>query len=238
MTKRDPTQALTPALLPQGEGVIAIKILIADDHALIREGMRAQLLGLGGESVILEARDWIEAMATAAAHPDLGLALVDLNMPGQEGLTAIAELLRTNPGLPVLVLSASENVDDMRAVLRLGAMGYVNKNETSAVMLGAVRLVLDGGMVVPAALAGLGAEVQAAPAPASILTQRQLDVLRLIVEGKSNKEIARTLHLAHATVKVHLAAIFRALEVENRTQAAIAAERLGLRRDTTRESNS
>lgn len=236
MTKREPTQALTPTPPPQGEGVIATKILIADDHALIREGMRAQLLGLG-EIAIFEARDWTEAITTAAAHPDLGIALVDLNMPGQEGLTAIAELLRANPGLPVLVLSASENVDDMRAVLRLGAMGYVNKNETSAVMLGAVRLVLDGGMVVPAALAGLGAEVQAAPAPASILTQRQLDVLRLIVEGKSNKEIARTLHLAHATVKVHLAAIFRALEVENRTQAAIAAERLGLHRATRRESD-
>jgi DNA-binding NarL/FixJ family response regulator len=206
------------------------KILIADDHALIREGTHRQLSALGSETVIVEARDWIEAIAAAAAHPDLGLALVDLRMPGKDGLTALAELLRTSPGLPVLVLSASENVDDMRTVLRLGAMGYVNKNETSAVMLGAVRLVLDGGMVVPAALANLGIDIRAAPEPSRNLTERQLEVLRLIVEGKSNKEIARSLHLAHATVKVHLAAIFRALEVENRTQAAITAERLGLHR--------
>lgn len=206
------------------------KILIADDHALIRDGIRGQLRGLGGETAIVEARDWIETIAAAAAHPDLSLALVDLRMPGKEGLTALAELLRASPGLPVLVLSASENVEDMRAALRLGAMGYVSKSEASAVMLGAVRLVLDGGMYVPSALANLGADIQAAPNPAPILTERQLEVLRLIVEGKSNKEIARALHLAHATVKVHLAAIFRALEVENRTQAAIAAERLGLHR--------
>jgi DNA-binding NarL/FixJ family response regulator len=206
------------------------KILIADDHALIREGIRRQLWVLGSETAIIEARDWIETIAAAAAHPDLGLALVDLRMPGKEGLTALAELLRANPELPVLVISASENVDDMRTVLKLGAMGYVNKGEASAVMLGAVRLVLDGGMYVPPALANLGADVQAAPDPAPILTERQLEVLRLVVEGKSNKEIARVLHLAYATVKVHLAAIFRALEVENRTQAAIAAERLDLHR--------
>jgi DNA-binding NarL/FixJ family response regulator len=211
---------------------LTTKILIADDHALIRDGIRGQLRGLGDETAVVEACDWIEAMAAAAAHPDLGLALVDLRMPGKDGLTALAELLRANPGLPVLVLSASDNVEDMRAVLRLGAMGYVSKNETSAVMLGAVRLLLDGGMYVPSALANLGGDAPAAPDPAPILTERQLEVLRLIVEGKSNKEIARTLHLAHATVKVHLAAIFRTLDVENRTQAAIAAERLGLHRAT------
>ncbi len=209
------------------------RILIADDHALIRDGIRGQLRGLGSEVTTVEARDWTETLAAAAAHPDLELALVDLRMPGKEGFAALAELLRTNPGLPVLVLSASEDVQDMRAVLRLGAMGYVSKSEPAAIMLGAIRLVLDGGMYVPPALAGPGFDGQVAshqPDPALGLTARQLEVLRLIVEGKSNKEIARALHLAHATVKVHLAAIFRALQVENRTQAAIAAERLGLHR--------
>jgi DNA-binding NarL/FixJ family response regulator len=209
------------------------KILIADDHALIREGLRRLLWELDGETAIIEARDWVETMAAAAAHPDLGLALIDLRMPGKDGLTALAELLRLGTGLPVLVFSASENVEYMRVALRLGAMGYVGKCETSAVMLGAVRLVLAGGMYVPPALANLGIDNQAAshrPDLVLNLTERQLEVLRLIVAGKSNKEIAQSLHLAHATVKVHLAAIFRALEVENRTQAAIAAERLGLSR--------
>lgn len=210
--------------LPQEK--LITKILIADDHDLIRDGICGHLRGLGNGITFVEAGDWIETIAAAMVHPDLGLALVDLYMPGKAGLTGLAELLRANRGLPVLILSASGNMEDMREALRLGAMGYVSKSETAAVMLGAVRLVLDGGMYVPPALANLGTTIHAAPAP--VLTERQLEVLRLIVQGKSNKEIARTLHLAHATVKVHLAAIFRLLAVENRTQAAIAAERLGL----------
>lgn len=221
---------MSSTLTPVSPRALTTKILIADDHALIREGLCGQLRGLGGETAIVQACDWNEAIAAAAAHADLGLALVDLHMPGKEGLAALAELVRANRGLPVLVLSASENVEDMRAALRLGAMGYVSKSETAAVMLSAVRLVLEGGMYVPPALANLGADIDATPEPAPALTERQLEVLRLLVEGKSNKEIARKLHVAHATVKVHLAAIFRALAVENRTQAAIAAERLGLHR--------
>lgn len=225
---------MAPTLqLPQ-DG-LTTKILIADDHALIRDGIRDHLRGLGSEIVVVEARDWIEAIAAAVAHSDLGLALVDLNMPGKEGMAALAEMLRTNRSLPVLLLSASEKVEDMRAALRLGAMGYVSKSETAAVMLGAVRLVLNGGMYVPPALANIGANIHTASQPTSALTERQLGVLRLLVEGKSNKEIARTLHLAHATVKVHIAAIFRVLAVENRTQAAIAAERLGLHRAASRD---
>lgn len=209
------------------------RILIADDHALIREGLQGQLRALGGEVTAVEARDWVETLAKAAAHPDLDLALVDLRMPGRDGFAALGELLAANPGLPVLVLSASETVDDMRAVLRLGAMGYVSKREQPAVVLAAVRLVLGGGMYVPPALAGPAFDGQPPPAPSGsghALTERQLDVLRLVVEGRSNKEIASALHLAPATVKVHLAGIFRALKVENRTQAAIVAERLGLHR--------
>lgn len=215
------------------------KILIADDHALIRAGIRRQLWELGIETTIIEACDWIEALAAAVACPDLGLAVVDLWMPGKAGLTAIAELLRTNPELPILVFSASEKVDDMRATLQLGAMGYVNKNETLAVMLSAVRLVLNGGMYVPRALADLIVNGPYHPSgPTFNLTARQIEVLQLIVEGKSNKEIARSLNMAHTTVKAHLATIFRTLEVENRTQAAIiAAERLGLQHNTMQVLN-
>lgn len=218
--------APTLSLPPQDD--LTIKILIADDHGLIRDGICGHLRELGNEISFVEACDWIEAIAVAASYPDLWLALVDLHMPGKEGLTGLSELLRANSSLPVIVLSASGSVEDMRAALRLGALGYVSKNESAAVMLGAVRLVLDGGIYVPPALVNLSADTHAAPEP--LLTERQLEVLRLIVEGKSNKEIARKLHLAHATVKVHLAAIYRALAVENRTQAAIAAERLGLHR--------
>ncbi len=206
-----------------------LQILIADDHALIREGLRAQLLALAPEVSFLEAGTWSEALAIARARQGLDLALVDLRMPGPHGLTALGELLGTNPGLPVLVLSASEDLEEMRAALRLGAMGFVCKNERPRALLGAVRLVLDGGIYLPPALAGLGGEAPPAAAEHP-LTGRQIEVLQLLVEGRSNRDISAALHIAHATVKAHLAAVFRTLGVENRTQAAIVAERLGLHR--------
>lgn len=197
------------------------KILIADDHALIRDGIASQLRSLEDVTTV-QARDWNEVFA-ATSDPQLELAIVDLRMPGRDGMSSLAQLLRANPGLPVLVLSASEAVRDMREALQLGAMGYVNKSEPSAVLLAAIRLVLEGGMYIPPALAGM-----APPAVPSPLSERQLDVLRRLVEGRSNEEIALELHIARATVKVHVAAILRALGVANRTQAAVAAERLGL----------
>lgn len=206
-----------------------LQILIADDHALIREGLRAQLLALAAEVSFLEAGSWSEALAIARAHQGLDLALVDLRMPGPNGLTALGEVLRHNPGLPVLVLSASEDLEEMRAALRLGAMGFVSKSERPRALLGAVRLVLGGGIYLPPVLAGLGGEAPPA-AGEHPLTGRQIEVLHLLVEGRSNKEISAALHIAHATVKAHLAAVFRTLGVENRTQAAIVAERLGLHR--------
>lgn len=119
--------------------------------------MRGHLRGLGRELVIVEAGDWLDTLAAAAAHPDLGLALIDLYMPGKDALTALEELLRANRSLPVLLLSASDRLEDMRAALHLGAMGDVSKSETPAVLLGAVRLVLDGGMYGPPALATVSA---------------------------------------------------------------------------------
>ncbi|MEK6748737.1 MAG: response regulator transcription factor [Pseudomonadota bacterium] len=209
------------------------KMLIADDHAVVRDGIRAQLHKLDKQITTIDARNWLEALDAAVKHPELELAMVDLRMPGGEGCASLAQLLRINPGLPVLVLSASEDVSDMRESLRLGAMGYATKGESSTVLMNAIRLVLEGGVYIPPALVGRGHDAQSASPlidPTCGLTARQLDVLRLIAEGKSNKEIAQILQLARATVKVHLAAIFRALNVENRTQAAIIAERFGVHR--------
>jgi DNA-binding NarL/FixJ family response regulator len=209
------------------------KILIADDHALVRDGLRAQLGPLGDSLEIVEARDWSETLACASVHADLELALVDLNMPGRGGVAGLAELMAKAPALPIIVLSATDDVEVMRETLRAGAMGYVSKREPAAVLVGAARLVLGGGMYVPPSVADIGrrpAPDDPAPPIASELTPRQLDVLTLIVEGKSNQEIAEALNMALATVKVHLSAIFRALAVNNRTQAAVVAQRRGLGR--------
>lgn len=202
-----------------------MRILVADDHSLIREGLRAQLATFEPRPEITEARDWRETFDAARAG-DFDLALVDLQMPGREGRAALVELLHAHPGLPVVVISATAQHEVMREVLRVGAMGYLTKTEPAAVMRAAIRLVLDGGIYLPPALAELGA--RPSPTPGPVLTERQTQVLQLIVEGMSNPEIADRLRVSRATVKVHVAAVLEALQVDNRTQAAVVAQRLGL----------
>lgn len=202
-----------------------MKVLIADDHALVRAGLRAQVVQLDPQAQVVEASDWSAAL-TAAADPELSLALLDLRMPGSRGDQALTQLLRAYPGLPVVVISASDDVADMRSALSNGAMGYLTKSEPTPVVVAALRLVLEGGVYVPPALGGVRPQAPSSDAPT--LTERQREVLRWVVEGKSNEEIALLLGVSRATVKMHLAAVFRALDVTNRTQAAVVAQRLGL----------
>jgi len=212
-----------------------VKILIADDHALFREGLRYVLAGLGDDVVeIFEAKDGAEALALVAAHPDLDLILLDLAMPGMDGIAGLRALRARNPSMPVVILSGSEEPADIRLALDRGAMGFIPKSSTSAVMLSALRLVLAGGVYLPAAFlersrasASKGPIVSATPTLENLgLTARQYDVLRLLGQGKSNKEIARALDLAEGTVKLHVSAVLRALDAVNRTQAVVAAARL------------
>jgi DNA-binding NarL/FixJ family response regulator len=188
------------------------------------------LARLGEGVVTLEARDAAETLALAAAHPDLDLILLDLAMPGMDGFAGLARLRELRPSVPVVVLSASESQADVRATLEGGAMGFVPKSSTAEVMLSALRLVFSGGVYVPPLVldrAGPpGKAAGASPLGDDLgLTPRQLDVLALLGEGKANKEIAQALGLTEGTVKLHVSAILRALGVENRTQAVIAAER-------------
>jgi DNA-binding NarL/FixJ family response regulator len=209
-----------------------MKILIADDHALFREGMRHVLAQLGENAVVIEAGDYEQVVRQAKENPDIGLALLDLHMPGKDGFAALETLSQQFPALPIVVLSASENRADMQRALDAGAMGFIQKSATAPVMLNALRLVLSGGIYVPPALVRGGSETERPPATSDAigLTPRQLDVLGYVIEGRANKVIAAALGLTEATVKAHITAVFKALNVTNRTQAALAAERLGLRR--------
>jgi DNA-binding NarL/FixJ family response regulator len=210
----------------------AMKILLADDHALFREGMRHVLARLGDDISIVEAGDYAQVLEQAATHADIGLVLLDLHMPGKDGFAALEMLSRQYPTLPIVVLSASENRADMQRALDAGAMGFIQKSATASVMLSALGLVLAGGVYVPPALVQLGGEVTTPAAGDDVagLTPRQLDVLRYVIDGKTNKVIAAELGLTEATVKAHITAVFRTLKVTNRTQAALAAERLGIHR--------
>ena len=217
-----------------------MKLLLADDHALFREGMAHVLTQLHNQLELFEAGTCDEALRIAAEQPELDLLLLDLNMPGIHGLAAVSAFRHKFPDLPLVVLSAVEAHDDVEQVLDAGASGFIPKSSSAQVMLSALRLVLSGGVYLPPLLLNRAApppprSAQQAHAPRlgsalsgrmESLTERQLEVLRLLAEGKPNKLIARALTLSEGTVKIHLAAIFRALNVNNRTEAVVAGERL------------
>jgi DNA-binding NarL/FixJ family response regulator len=213
-----------------------VKILVVDDHPLIRQAVKAVLHQLDPKIRVVETGNCEDALAAAAREPDFGLVLLDIRLPGKSGLDALQSLRESQPALPVVVLSASENSADVMRAIDLGAMGYIPKSHSGAVMVNALRLVLAGGVYLPPEM--LRSTTPAAephvsePAVTDVralgLTPRQTDVLGLIVQGKPNKLICRELNLAEGTVKIHVTAILRALGVSNRTQAVIAVSRLGL----------
>lgn len=206
-----------------------VKILIADDHALFREGMRHVLALLADDVEIIEAGDCAQTLKAAESDGELSLVLLDLNMPGRDGFAALETLAQRYPTLPIVVLSGSEDRADMQRALNHGAMGFIPKSATAAVMLSALRLVLAGGVYVPPELVQPGAGDGPGRGTDAGLTPRQIEVLAHVIDGQPNKIIAGELGLTEATVKAHITAVFKALGVTNRTQAARAAERMGLK---------
>lgn len=217
-----------------------MKIMIADDHELFRDGLRHVLEQLDGEISIVEASDYPQALALAERESGISIVLLDLSMPGMPWVEGLQSLRRTLPNdVPVIILSASDDRRHVLQAVNLGAAGFIPKTSSSRVMLSALKLVLSGGVYLPPALLEQGLE-QGFPegglsigteGASSFLTPRQREVLVLLGQGKSNKEIARVLNLAEGTVKLHVTAILKALNVNNRTRAVVAASQLGLTSD-------
>lgn len=220
-----------------------MKILIVDDHPLIREALRHVLTVLDADINLIEAQNFADGLAAVADHADLDLILLDLGLPDMDGIEALAELRRRHPAARVVVLSASEQPATVMRALDAGAMGFIPKTTSSHLLLNALRLVLAGGVYLPfevlrqhegtpepalrlAAAASQGGKMLTPHALG--LTSRQGDVLALMVQGKSNKLICRDLDIAEGTVKIHVTAILKSLNVLNRTQAVIAVGKLGL----------
>ncbi|MBT9568530.1 MAG: response regulator transcription factor [Thiobacillus sp.] len=207
-----------------------MKTLLADDHPLMREGVRQVLAQLEPPVEIIDAHDYPSLFAQTAAHADLDLAVVDLNMPGFVGMQGITQFRSRFPDVPLVVLSASESPTDIRSALEAGALGYIPKAASTAVMLSALRQVLSGDLYMPTCLGDGGLHAPAAADFTDLqhsgLTARQLEVARLLAQGCTNKAIAGMLSMSESTVKVHIAAIFRALKVSNRTEAVLAIQRL------------
>lgn len=223
-----------------------MKLLLIDDHPLFRDGLslliqhRLDLAEHGGAEV-LEAGSLREAWAALLQHPDVGLVLLDLGLADRQGLGTLTEWRDLAPNLPVVVLSADDRPGTILAAIDQGASGFIPKTVEASVMQEALHRVLSGGVYLPPlpsdAVAtteppaqdddGLRDEVVGPDATLG-LSGRQLDVLRLLVEGKPNKEICRVLSLSESTVKTHLSAIFRKLKVSSRTQAVVAVARAGV----------
>jgi DNA-binding NarL/FixJ family response regulator len=193
---------------------------------VVREGLAAMLRHAEAISSILQADGGEPGLAIAREHADLAMIILDLTMPGMAGTEAIAAFGAARPDVPIIVLSASESRADAQAALDAGALGYVPKSASSKTLLLALNLVLQGEMYLPPLLLSGASERRPTGWPA--LTERQTDVLIMLAKGGSNKEIARALRLSDKTVKAHVSAIFRALNVSNRTQAAHAAREAGL----------
>jgi len=204
-----------------------MKILIADDHAMFREGIQHVIKDLAEHVEILEASNSEAALQHARQHSDIDLVLLDLNMPGKNGFAALDIFCEQYPTLPVVILSGSNLRSVVQRALDNGAMGFISKESSGSTMLNALRLVLSGEIYVPSSLVGHDNK-QSNGQGSETLTPRQLDVLALLVEGCSNKIIAKRLGLAESTIKMHVTAIFRELNVNNRTQAAKAVENLGI----------
>ena len=214
-----------------------MKVLVVDDHALIRDALRGVLKELKDDSAVIEAADSRQGLRLADENPDLGLVLLDLNLPDRSGFDVLAELRGRHPATSVVVLSALSDRESVARALDLGATGFIPKSASRELMLSALRLVFSGGVYIPpeilgwresSAKRGLPAGASRPGSPRELgLTERQIDILALMMQGKSNKAICRSLDLAEPTVKNHVTAILKALKVTNRTEAVIAVGALG-----------
>jgi DNA-binding NarL/FixJ family response regulator len=217
-----------------------MKFLVIDDHVLIRESLRGVLKELKPEAAVVEATNAQETMRLVDAHPDLLLVLLDLALPDRDGFQVLAELRDRHPTIPIVVLSGHHDRANVVRALDLGALGFIPKTAQRHVLVSAISLVLSGGIYVPPEILADQASIPAqlgptrgpadkpATSPRDVgLTERQIDVLALIMQGKSNKAIGRTLDLAAPTVRNHVTAVLKALHVTNRTEAVIAAAALG-----------
>ena len=202
-----------------------IRIAIADDHPLMRDALASAIGSAVSGAQFVEAGTLETTLALVAQTPAPDLLLMDLHMPGADGLSGVQAIRTRSPHVPVAVVSADDDPVAVRALLALGVAGFIPKTESPAVIASAVRLILAGGVYVPPRLMDRGSsDSRAAEAPSG-LTGRQMDVVRLLARGLSNKAIARELNVSEGTVKVHLLAVFRALDVRNRTSAVLAAQR-------------
>jgi DNA-binding NarL/FixJ family response regulator len=215
-----------------------MKIMLADSQTLFREGLILVLKGADEDVQVIEAVDFPGTLRAGEENEDLRLILIDFHLPGLDGWTGIKNLRDRLPDIPVAVMSRTADYRHVRASMKSGAVGYIPKTLSSKVLSAALNLILSGGVYLPpeslyadyrsAGTDRMRADGDSAPPD---LTGRQTDVLRLLTEGLSNKEIGRRLTLSEGTIKLHITALLKKFRVNNRTQVVIKAIRLGVTPD-------
>lgn len=225
-----------------------MKILIVDDHGLVREGLQAVLARSDLQAECVHAWDAASIWQRLSSEDDLSLVLLDISLPDANGIDLLERIADEYPSLPVIILSADHDTATVNRALDAGASGFLPKSSLNQILVSAIHLVLAGGVYVPPeAIRPVPASVRAlesneqppatprpdgrGPLPILMelgLTPRQIDIFRLLVQGLSNKEICRRAQLAEPTVKIHVRAILRALNVQSRAQVIAKAGQLGL----------
>lgn len=211
-------------------------VLLADDHVLFRDGMRYLLQQLNDQITILCSGSFSETIAIAASNPVIDLALLDLQMPGSDGVGSVRIFNQRFPHIPVVVVSGSDNPADIDWAMEYGAMGFIAKSSSAKEMLDVLRSVLVGDRRVAQQLSAQSAqersqaEVSSQSPSGNIygLTKRQIECLQNLTDGLTNKEMSVKMKLADGTVKAHVAAVFQVLKVGCRTDAVRRAVKLGL----------
>ncbi|MFC1589687.1 LuxR C-terminal-related transcriptional regulator [Pseudomonadota bacterium] len=205
-----------------------MKVLVADDHEFVRCGLVSELKEVLRNAIFVESSDAAGVLKTLESDGDIKLAILDLYMPDSHGYKLIDTVCKTYPNLIVVVITASEDSKDMRAAHDCGASGYIPKTAGKDVVLYAIQLILAGGTYFPKEIfsASMRNDMTDIQKKVSELTKRQKEVLKLLLEGKTNKNIANTLNLAENTVKIHVTAILRTLGFDRRAQVIAAVSEI------------
>lgn len=208
------------------------KVLVADDHPLFREALIAALNPLIEDLKLVQAGTLDETLNALHDHNDIALILLDLHMPGSEDFYGIIRVTEDYPHIPVAVVSGDDSISVVSKVMAFGAKGFIPKTTPSKVTADAIQMIMQGHNWLPDEmqknLIKVGKEEIDIASRMAELTPKQFQVLKLLQAGLLNKQIAYDLHITEATVKAHISAIFKKLEVTNRTQAVLTAEKLQL----------
>ncbi len=211
-----------------------MKILIADDHALFRDGLSLNIERLEPQAVIFQAGSFSQVMKILNDEKKFDLIIIDLDMPDMNWENALQDIMDKRGNARVAIISATEDVRIIRKAMEKGISGYIPKRADTKVLPGALKLIMDGGTYLPPSILenngvnGINIASISRSRNGKTLTNRQSQVLELVAQGMSNKQIAYEIGVSEATVKLHINALLRAIGATNRTQAVITAQKMGL----------